>query len=206
MKKRCLILLLILILLVGTVSAAEASPYAIMVNRAANTVTVYAMDEQGAYTVPVRAMVCSTARQGYTTPLGSYRLAEFRSEWRLMLDGTYGQYATCFKGHYLFHSVCYSTNSHDAMVRQAYNNLGSPASMGCVRLQTADAKWIFDNCPAGTPVTIYDDADEPGPLGKPEPLIDEITEEAYNGWDPTDPAEGNPWRQAAESVEVSLPG
>lgn len=202
MKKRCLILLLILILLVGTVSAAEASPYAIMVNRAANTVTVYAMDEQGAYTVPVRAMVCSTARQGYTTPLGSYRLAEFRSEWRLMLDGTYGQYATCFKGHYLFHSVCYSTNSHDAMVRQAYNNLGSPASMGCVRLQTADAKWIFDNCPAGTPVTIYDDADEPGPLGKPEPLIDEITEEAYNGWDPTDPAEGNPWRQAAESVEV----
>lgn len=203
MLKRIFCISLILLLLLPTcVSAAEPSPYAIKVNRAANTVTVYTLDEQGDYTVPVRAMVCSTARQGYTTPLGSYRLAEFRSEWRLMLDGTYGQYATCFKGHYLFHSICYSAPEHDAMVRTAYNNLGEPASMGCVRLQTVDAKWIFDNCPAGTPVTVYDDAEDPGPLGKPEPLLDEISEEDYNGWDPTDPAPGNPWRQKAESVKL----
>ena len=202
MRKKCLLVCLILLLLLCNVSAKDASPYAIKVNRAANTVTVYALDEQGDYTVPVRAMVCSTARQGYTTPLGSYRLAEFRSQWRLMLDGTYGQYATCFQGHYLFHSICYSAPEHDAMVRTAYNALGEPASMGCVRLQTIDAKWIFDNCPAGTPVTVYDDAEDPGPLGKPAPLLDEISEEACNGWDPTDPAPGNPWRQKAESVEV----
>ena len=148
-------------------------------------------------------MICSTARPGYTTPLGTYKLAEFRSEWRLMLDGTYGQYATCFKGHYLFHSICYEDDRHDAMKREAYNNLGSPASMGCVRLETADAKWIFDNCPAGTPVTVYSDPTDPGPLGKPERTIDEITEEMHNGWDPTDPAEGNPWhRIEAESLTV----
>ncbi|MBQ9968158.1 MAG: S-layer homology domain-containing protein [Oscillospiraceae bacterium] len=202
MLKRSAVLLLIILMLLPWTAAAEPSPYAIRVNRAANTVTVYSLDEHGDYTVPVRAMVCSTARQGYTTPLGAYKLAEFRSEWRLMLDGTYGQYATCFKGHYLFHSICYSAPEHDAMIRTAYNNLGDPASMGCVRLQTIDAKWIFDNCPAGTPVTVYDDADDPGPLGKPEPLLDEIPEEAYNGWDPTDPAPGNPWRQKAESVSV----
>lgn len=201
MLKRIFSLILICFLL--TVTVAAAAPYSIMVNRAANTVTIYEKDETGAYTVPIKAMVCSTARPNYTTPLGSFTLKEFRSEWRLMLDGTYGQYATCFKGNYLFHSICYSDNEHDAMIRDAYNNLGNPASMGCVRLQTVDAKWIFDNCPAGTPVTIYDDADDPGPLGKPDKVIEYITEQTYNGWDPTDPAPGNPWRNVrAQKVEI----
>lgn len=120
-----------------------------------------------------------------------------------MVDGTYGQYAVGFKGSYLFHSVCYADDSHDAMIREAYNNLGSAASMGCVRLEAVNAKWIFDNCPAGTPVTVYSDPDDPGPLGKPERTVDVITEEMYNGWDPTDPAEGNPWRtQAVSAIEM----
>ena len=149
-------------------------------------------------------MICSTARPPYTTPLGSYTLKEFRSEWRLMLDGTYGQYATCFQGHYLFHSICYSDDAHDAMKLEAYENLGNPASMGCIRLQTIDAKWIYDNCPAGTKVTIYDDADDPGPLGKPAKAVEHISEDMHNGWDPTDPAEGNPWhRIEAETVKLS---
>ena len=206
MKRRlfCFMIVFALLCPVLFASGAAASPYAIKVNRAMNTVTVYEMDVEGAYTVPVRAMICSTARSGYTTPLGSYTLKEYRSEWRMMLDGTYAQYATCFWGHYLFHSVCFEEDSHNAMVRDAYNNLGEPASMGCIRLQTADAKWIFDNCPAGTPVTIYDDAEDPGPLGKPEKVVDHITQEQYNGWDPTDPTQGNPWHRIdAETVKIT---
>jgi len=202
MFKRLVCALLIVLMLTGSVAA---SPYAIKVNRAANTVTIYEKDETGAYTIPVKAMICSTARSPYTTPLGTYTLKEFRSEWRLMLDGTYGQYATCFQGHYLFHSICYTDDAHNAMKLEAYENLGTPASMGCVRLQTIDAKWIYDNCPAGTPVTIYDDADDPGPLGKPAKAVEHISEEMHNGWDPTDPAEGNPWhRIEAEKVKISL--
>lgn len=205
LKRRLFILLLLLALLAGTVSAAglRQSPYAIRVNRALNTVTIYGLDENGQHTVPVKAMICSTARPGYVTPLGTYRLIEYRSPWRLMLDGTYGQYATCFSGHYLFHSICYSDDSHDAMIREAYNALGTAASMGCVRLETADAKWIYDNCPAGTVVTIYDDPYSPGPLGKPEKTVDEITLSMYNGWDPTDPAAGNPW-QLIEATSVTI--
>ena len=206
MRKRCLLVLLLLLSLLGSVlsvSASGQSPYAIKVNRALNTVTVYGADQSGNYTIPVKAMVCSTARKGYVTPLGSFTLQEFRSPWRLMVDGTYGQYATCFKGNYLFHSVCYREESHDAMVRESYNLLGESASMGCVRLETIDAKWIYDNCPAGTQVTIYDDPNDPGPLGKPAPTLDEIPEENFNGWDPTDPAEGNPWREA-EITRIKL--
>lgn len=205
MKRRLLAILMVFAVLCPVLfaSGVPASPYAIRVNRALNTVTVYEMDEAGEYTVPVRAMVCSTARSGYQTPLGTYTLKEYRSAWREMLDGTYAQYATCFWGHYLFHSVCYSAPSHDAMVREAYNNLGEPASMGCVRLQTADAKWIFDNCPAGTSVTVYDDTQDPGPLGKPETVMGHIEREQHNGWDPTDPAQGNPWhRIPAETVKM----
>jgi len=195
---RLLALLLILLLLTGMVSAAAApTPYAIRVNRAANTVTIYGLDENGQHTVPIKAMICSTARPGYVTPLGSYRLAEHRSEWRRMLDGTYGQYATCFSGNYLFHSICYTDDSHDAMKRDSYNLLGNPASMGCVRLETADAKWIYENCGARTPVTVYEDTENPGPLGKPSRTVDYISEEVYTGWDPTDPAPGNPWHTRA---------
>jgi len=195
MKRRLFSLLLILTMLTGMASASwnYRLPYAIKVNRALNTVTIYSPDENGDYTVPVKAMICSTGREGSETPTGTFYLIDYRSEWRLMLDGTYGQYATCFRGNFLFHSICYADDSHDAMIREAYNNLGNAASMGCVRLETKDAKWIFDNCPAGTSVTIYDDPDDPGPLGKPSRTVDMITEDMYNGWDPTDPYEGNPW-------------
>ena len=204
-KLRFFAIFLCLCLLLGVVSASAAPllPYAIKVNRAWNTVTVYTHDENGQYTVPVKAMICSTARKGYVTPLGQYRLEQRRSEWRLMLDGTYGQYATQFYGNYLFHSICYEDDRHDAMKRDSYNNLGNAASMGCVRLETQDAKWIFDNCPAGTPVTIYEDYDSPGPLGKPNKTVTYIPTEVHNGWDPTDPAEGNPWR-TAEVSEMEL--
>ncbi len=195
MKRFLISFLLLLTLLAGTVSAAgaQALPYAIRINRAQNTVTIYTMDEQGQYTVPYKAMICSTARPGYVTPLGTYRLSSYRTRWQLMLDGTYGQYATSFSGNYLFHSICYSDDAHDAMVRESYNKLGEAASMGCVRLETIDAKWIYENCPGGTSVTVYEDASSPGPLGKPDPTIDDIPPQWHNGWDPTDPAEGNPW-------------
>ena len=56
----------------------------------------------------------------------------------------------------------------------------------------ADALWIFQNCPIGTEVEIYDDPSDPGPLGKPEPIyIDPESE--IRGWDPTDPSPENPW-------------
>ena len=79
--------------------------------------------------------------------------------------------------------------------------LGSAASRGCVRLQTEDAKWIYDNCAAGTRVTIYD-SDDPGPLGKPERLVDAVPEDC--GWDPTDPRPENPWTlQPVEEIQIS---
>lgn len=59
-------------------------------------------------------------------------------------------YFTQFKGNYLFHSVLYHKNGtlQDGRV-------GIPLSHGCVRLEIANAKWIYDNIPAGTHVVVY---------------------------------------------------
>ena len=180
--------------------ASNGKPYYIMVNRAQSTVTVYELDEEGYYTVPVKAMICSTGRKGHATPTGTFTIGG-RWTWLHMIDGSYGQYATQIKGNILFHSVCYTKKDPSALMTEEYNGLGAPASLGCVRLQTADAKWIYDNCPRGTKVTVYDEADDPGPLGKPDRLVDHISEEEANGWDPTDPREENPWHEILSEPE-----
>ena len=201
-----------MLLLCGGIQGASASkwmpsngkPYYIMVNRAQSTVTVYELDEEGYYTVPVKAMVCSTGRKGHATPTGTYTIGG-RWTWVHMLDDSYGQYCTQIKGNILFHSVCYTKKDPSTLMTHEYNGLGAPASLGCVRLQTADAKWIYDNCARGTKVTIYDDAESPGPLGKPEKLVPHISEEQANGWDPTDPREANPWHTILAEASEPAP-
>ena len=174
-------------------SAVHSQPYYIMVNRQMNTVTIYEKDSEGYYTVPVKAMICSTGREGHETPLGDYEVQSFKAEWCYMIDGSYGQYATGFRdGGYLFHSVCYTAKDRATLMADEYNALGDFASAGCVRLQVADAKWIFENCAVGTGVTVYDGPNA-GPLGKPEKAVEEITDANNNGWDPTDPDPNNPW-------------
>ena len=94
----------------------------------------------------------------------------------------------------------YTIQSNDSLETDQFNKLGSPASLGCVRLNVANVKWIYDNCPAGTKVTIYDDAANPGPLGKPETI--KIPVNSPNaGWDPTDPNPNNPWLKSKATIE-----
>ena len=61
-------------------------------------------------------------------------------------------YYTQFYGDYLFHSVLYSPGSKSTILD---GRLGINASHGCVRLAIENAKWIYDNIPAGTKVVIY---------------------------------------------------
>ena len=169
-------------------------PYYIKVNRRQNCITIYTLDENGEYTVPYKAMICSTGLYN-ATPRGTFHLST-KYLWRELYGKVYGQYATRITGGVLFHSVPYYKKSKSALCTDKYNKLGQQASMGCVRLTVEDAKWIADNCPSGTTVEIYDD-DDPGPLGKPEAAhID--TDSPNKGWDPTDPDVDNPWHQLSD--------
>ena len=167
----------------------EGFPYFLAVNRDANTVTVYTADENGQYTKPYMAMVCSG---GTDTPTG-YWNTPVNYDWRLLAGPCYGQYATRINGPYLFHSVPYYTQHKDDLEYDEFNKLGTTASLGCIRLAVVDARWIYTNCPIGTPAAIYDDAANPGPMGKPDTLTTDPKDETLRGWDPTDPDPANPW-------------
>lgn len=166
-----------------------------------NTVTVYTKDENGSYTVPVKAMLCST---GNNSPKNSKYQLKSRWEWKALFGGVYGQYATHITGNILFHSVPYLKQYDNSSLEYwEYDKLGTTCSAGCIRLTVADAKWIYDNCPIGTTVEFYSSSN-PGPLGKPSAMkISDYTE--YRNWDPTDPHTNNVWKNFATVVPSPEP-
>ena len=166
-------------------------PYYIKVNVEANTVTIYCKDRDGNYTQPYMAMVCSV---GTKTPQSGVFKKGWKWEWLGLFGDVYGQYATQIgDGNILFHSVPYTVKGDPSTLKEGeFDKLGTAASMGCVRLQVKDAKWIYDNYKNIYRIEFYSDPD-PGPLGKPTaPKIGWNTE--WMGWDPTDPDPNNPWK------------
>ena len=164
----------------------DEQPYSIDVLRNQNVVIVYGRDDEDAYTIPIQTWLCST---GSATPTGNYHLGGKR-EWGPLFGGVYGQYVSGITGDILFHSVPYTRMEKDSLETEEYNKLGTTASMGCVRLAVKDVKWIYDHCPTGTPIHIYDT--EQLPVERPTSIqIDPSDTRA--GWDPTDPDPENPW-------------
>jgi len=178
--------------------------YRITVNRRTNTVTVYTYDENGEYTLPVRAMIASCGTSGTDiTPVGKYALY-FKEGWHLLYGDVYGMYVAGFDGPYLFHSVPYNTRNRADLETAEFNKLGTNASQGCVRLMVSDARWICLNCALNTPVTVIDADASADPLGTP-PAV-KINEKIK--WDPTDHDEKNPYHgkrpEISGAQDVSL--
>ncbi len=167
----------------------RSGAYYVKINVAANTVTVYTRDGAGDFTVPSAAMICST---GYDTPRSGVFTPGVRHRWHALFGDVYGQYTTQITGNILFHSVPYMTNNDPGSLEYwEFDKLGTSCSMGCVRLQVRDAKWIYENASQIAGIEFYSSSD-PGPLGKP--FAPQIGGNEYaRGWDPTDPDSRNPW-------------
>lgn len=186
-------ILLLTFLFIPSQKAEAAGNYYLQVNKGTNVVTVF--NNNG---TPVRAFVCSV---GHDTPVGTFYTSQ-KLRWHVLMGPSYGQYCTRITGSILFHSVFYNVNGDlSSMPYSAYNKLGSTASHGCVRLTVADAKWIYENCPLRTKVVIINGAPYNDPLGKPEAI--KVNTGAKTGWDPTDPAPGNPYASAKPWINTS---
>ena len=171
--------------------AKQSYPYYLEVNRALNVMTIYCKDYNGEYTIPYRAVTVSTGFPDTPTYLG-HSVIDGKNRWYYFEeDEAYIAYACFFsQGRRMMHSIAYWEPRHDALVEGEFNKLGDIASHGCVRMTIDNAKWIYYNCPNGTPVYVYEDWDNPGPLGKP--YVRRIT--AWGtGWDPYDDEPGNPY-------------
>ena len=168
-------------------------------------VLILGKDDFGKYNVVVKTFICSVGIGGEDesdyTPEGLYSV-EKRYDWRTLFASdedkaqghkyVYGQYAVRFYGNYLFHSVPYYSQSNDDLKMAEFDKLGSPASLGCVRLCVRDAKWIYDNAVNDTQVRVLNGKNGPEEFEAVPPIINDS---AYAGWDPTDPDENNPYRK-----------
>ncbi|MBQ9902534.1 MAG: L,D-transpeptidase [Clostridia bacterium] len=163
------------------------SPYSITVFRPSQIVIIY--DSAGN---PVKIFSCSSGKDSTPTKLGNYAIrAKYR--WRFMVGNCYTQYASSFSTGYLFHSIPYNKKNAGTMSDSSYDKLGNPASSGCVRLCFRDSKWIYDNCPIGTKVSVVD---EKAPAGSvPEIIPERIKDSAHSGWDPTDDSPDSPYNK-----------
>ena len=162
--KRILCLLTLICLAVtavpflGTAALASAKYY-ITVDLTNQIVTVYKNGNTSEAGI-VRQMICSTGKSGTPTPTGTYTLpsktyAKERTEWYYFPEfNCYAKWGTRIYKGILFHSVLYSA-SKKGPTSSSVNALGSQASHGCVRLRVDDAKWIAQNCPAGTKCKVY---------------------------------------------------
>lgn len=171
--------------------------YSITVNRRTNTVTVYTKDQDGQFTVPVRAMICSCGKGGeFTTITGDFSIY-FQESWHPLYDDVFGMFVSGFQDDFLFHSVPYEATEHDKLETAEFNKLGEPASQGCVRMMVSDVYWIMRNCDLNTPVHVIDADTKADPLGRPNaPKLP-----VGATWDPTDNTEGNPFLGKLPTLE-----
>ena len=135
----------------------KGKPYLLKVSTKDQRVYAYSWSEKtGAYTNLARTMVCSTGLASTPTPKGTYKNTTPVVRWGYFPKyDVWAQYLYRIQGPYLFHSVLYDEADESTVRWGSVNKLGSPASHGCIRLSVEDARWIYNNCPAGTTVTVY---------------------------------------------------
>lgn len=188
----------------------DSTDYSIQVNTALNATIVYQRGEDGSLT-PIKVLSCSTGRRdGHETPEGTFYLGEWiigpDCEWCYMADGTEGLYAyriiDGINNDIMFHSVPYFDTDHGTLETEEYNKLGNYASMGCIRMNCADVRWLGQLCAGGTEVVIYYDESEVLPMEKSPTYFIPSDIEQICGWDPTDPVSANPWHSYTFTMEV----
>lgn len=134
-------------------------------------------------TTPVKAFVCSTAKNTVNTPTGTFSILD-KLRWHELNGPTWGQYCSHITSDILFHSVPNSRyNDNHSLKAAEYNKLGTPASGGCIRLTVAHAKWLYDNVPVGTKVIVSDS------VAAPKNVTIEQAQKIplSQNYDPTDP-------------------
>jgi lipoprotein-anchoring transpeptidase ErfK/SrfK len=126
MRKPILVAVACLGLLVGGVGHGLAASLVARVDVANQTMTV------SKYGKIIHVWKVSTARKGYITPSGTWRPTRIHRMWySRKYDNSPMPYSVFYHGGYAIHGT------------NAVRRLGRPASHGCVRLDTSNAKHFY---------------------------------------------------------------
>lgn len=101
----------------------------------------------------IYTMICSSGT-GDATPTGSFQVQNRGTTFFNGSEGMGANYWVSWKnwGEYLFHSVPIDENGN--YIASEALKLGHKASTGCIRLTVDDAKWLYEELPENTTVTI----------------------------------------------------
>lgn len=162
------------------------------VNITTHTITILMYDKTtGGYDIPLKAFVCSTAKNGRGTKTGNHHLAKgSRCRWFIVKGNHFYQYGVFIKGSYSwFHSEYYTQKNIRKLSVRIYNGLGTNQTSACVRTQVINAKLIYDIAgqnPYDIPVQIFRSSLK-GAFG--QVTINDVGGKlpSWHTYDPTDP-------------------
>ena len=147
-------------------------PYQIVVDLTNKVTTVYGLDANNQYTIIVRQMISTVGAELTPTIQGEFTIPGprwgrniNRLRWSRVPTGYYVRYFVRYfvRIHqaYLFHSVLYDDDNISSLNDRVFEELGTKASRGCVRLLPIDARWVFNNIQDGTRVIIKEKDPDP---------------------------------------------
>ncbi len=165
--------------------------YKVRVNKTKNVVIVYEKGDDGKYQKSVKVMSAIVGRDIRVNT--EYNIGD-RWLWIKNQNGNYSKFVTQVSGNVVFESIAYKKKGDLSSLNYVeFDNLGNSIDGSFIKLQYADAQWIFDNLDYDTIVEFYESEDLNG-VNVPE--VKKISLENDNkNWDPTYTGSESPWNK-----------
>ena len=165
--------------------------YKVRVNKTKNVVIVYEKGDDGKYEKSVRVMNAVVGMDIKND--ASYNISN-RWLWIKNPNGSFSKFVTQVAGNVVFESIGYKRKEDLSSLNYIeFDNLGNSIDGSFIKLQYADAQWIFDNLDYDTVVEFYESDDLNG-VNVPEVKKISLESDKKN-WDPTYNGSESPWNK-----------
>lgn len=165
--------------------------YKVRVNKTKNVVIVYEKGDDGKYEKSVRVMNAVVGRDIKND--ASYNISN-RWLWIKNPNGSFSKFVTQVAGNVVFESIGYKRKEDLSSLNYIeFDNLGNSIDGSFIKLQYADAQWIFDNLDYDTVVEFYE-SDNLNGVNVPEVKKISLENDKKN-WDPTYNGSESPWNK-----------
>ena len=165
--------------------------YKVRVNKTKNVVIVYEKGDDGKYQKSVKVMSAIVGRDIRVNT--EYNIGD-RWLWIKNQNGNYSKFVTQVSGNVVFESIAYKKKGDLSSLNYVeFDNLGNSIDGSFIKLQYADAQWIFDNLDYDTTVEFYESEDLNG-VNVPEVKKISLENDKKN-WDPTYTGSESPWNK-----------
>ena len=165
--------------------------YKVKVNKTKNVVIVYEKGDDCKYQKSVKVMSAIVGRDIRVNT--EYNIGN-RWLWIKNQNGNYSKFVTQVSGNVVFESIAYKKKGDLSSLNYVeFDNLGNSIDGSFIKLQYADAQWIFDNLDYDTIVEFYESEDLNG-VNVPEVKKISLENDKKN-WDPTYTGSESPWNK-----------